>query len=638
MSDEQENTIKETAVGKLIGMKFFIPGYQRGYRWTEQQVNDLLNDINEFEPKNGSWYCLQPLVVMKKDEKWEVIDGQQRLTTIYLILACLGVTDKYTIKYETREDSKEFLEKISGKNEDEAQSNIDFFYMHKAYKTINNFFEAKKNQEDFKDKLLNNVKFIWYEIDEWENPVTVFTRLNMGKIPLTNAELIKALFLNRSNFGAGEGKNETLRLRQQEMASEWDTVEYTLQNDEFWLFLNQPGDKRPTRIDFIFDLICEQKALDPEDKKDLKKDIGTDEYRTFRYFYNYFKTENADIGFCWKTVKKYFQIFQEWYNDLELYHYVGYLIEQGETVDSLVKIWENRDDKTKDSVTNETVPTDKENKQYDNPPITKDKFKSDVKEKIKEKLEKCIDLDKQYEINKDTAKTQCRPLLLLHNIQTVINQNKQMENSKYGLATFYKFPFHLFKLEKWDVEHINSNTTNPETDEETQKEWLVNIYLSADGKLQDKIKEFFRSEKEEEKKTLFEDIKKEFPSEQEEWSPEEKNKIWNYTLLDSSTNRSYGNAIFSSKRRIIIGKDKGKQIPIPKLRDGQLVMSEEKDAPSAFVPPVTKHIFLKYYSSTVGDHNYWTKKDAKAYKNNILETLKEFGVKDSLSENNEYNK
>lgn len=637
MSDEQENTIKETAVGKLLGMKFSIPGYQRGYRWTEQQVNDLLNDINEFEPKNGSWYCLQPLVVKRLKEdtfkrikeeaasldevksllkgRWEVIDGQQRLTTIYLILACLGVTDKYTIKYETREDSKEFLEKISGKNEDEAQSNIDFFYMHKANKTIKKFFEKDESNEEhtksYKDKLLNNVKFIWYEIDKGENPVTVFTRLNMGKIPLTNAELIKALFLNRSNFGAGEGKNETLRLRQQEMASEWDTVEYTLQNDEFWLFLNQPGDKRPTRIDFIFDLICEQKALDPEDKKDLKKDIGTDEYRTFRYFYNYFKTENADIVFCWKTVKKYFQIFQEWYNDLDLYHYVGYLIEQGETVDSLVKEWGSKK--------------------------TREEFITGIKGKIKESLKNCLDLNKEYE-TQGNPKTQCRPLLLLHNIQTVINQNKQMENSKYGLATFYKFPFHLFKLEKWDVEHINSNTTNPETDEETQKEWLVNIYLSADGKLQDKIKEFFRSEKEEEKKTLFEDIKKEFPSEQEEWSPEEKNKIWNYTLLDSSTNRSYGNAIFSSKRRIIIGKDKGKQIPIPKLRDGQLVMSEEKDAPSAFVPPVTKHIFLKYYSSTVGDHNYWTKEDAEAYKNNILDTLKEFGVTDSRFENNEYNK
>lgn len=611
MSDEQENTIKETAVGKLLGMKFSIPGYQRGYRWTEQQVNDLLNDINEFEPKNGSWYCLQPLVVMKKDgkdEKWEVIDGQQRLTTIYLILACLGVTDKYTIKYKTREGSMNFLENISEKAEGEAQSNIDFFYMHKANKTIKKFFE-KEGKEQFEKKLLNNVKFIWYEIDGDENPVTVFTRLNMGKIPLTNAELIKALFLNRSNFGAGEGKNETLRLRQQEMASEWDTVEYTLQNDEFWLFLNQPGDNRPTRIDFIFDLICKQDVL-----KVGTDNTGTDEYRTFRYFYKYFQTENADIGFCWKTVKKYFQIFQEWYNDLDLYHYIGYLIEQGETVDSLVKEWVSKK--------------------------SREEFITGIKGKIKESLKNCLDLNKEYE-TQGNPKTQCRPLLLLHNIQTVINQNKQMENSKYGLATFYKFPFHLYKLYKlgrWDVEHINSNTTNPETDEETQKEWLVNIYLSADGKLQDKIKEFFRSEKEEEKKTLFEDIKKEFPSEQEEWSPEEKNKIWNYTLLDSSTNRSYGNAIFSSKRRIIIGKDKGKQIPIPKLRDGQLVMSEEKDAPSAFVPPVTKHIFLKYYSSTVGDHNYWTKKDAKAYKNNILETLKEFGVKDSLSENNEYNK
>lgn len=67
-------------------------------------------------------------------------------------------------------------------------------------------------------------------------------------------------------------------------------------------------------------------------------------------------------------------------------------------------------------------------------------------------------------------------------------------------------------------------------------------------------------------------------------------------------------------------------------------MSEEKDAHSAFVPPVTKHIFLKYYSSTVGDNNYWTKEDAESYKKNILDTLKEFGVKDSRSENNEYNK
>ena len=694
MPNQQENKIKETAVSELLEMNFFIPGYQRGYRWAEQQVNDLLNDINEFKPENNSWYCLQPLVTKKtildinqfktdiqdktelqditdalnKQIRYEVIDGQQRLTTIYLILAYLGVTDKYTIEYETRKGSKEFLENISKefkseKAEDEAKGNIDFFYMHKAYKTIEKFFEKDESNEEhtkcYKDKLLNNVKFIWYEIDEGENPVTVFTRLNMGKIPLTNAELIKALFLNRSNFGTGEGKNETLRLRQQEIASEWDNIEYTLQNDEFWLFLNQPGDKRPTRIDFIFDLICEQKALDPEDEKDLKKDIGTDEYRTFRYFYNYFKTENADIGFCWKTVKKYFQIFQEWYNDLKLYHYVGYLIERGETVDSLVKIWENRDDKTKDSVTNETVLTDKENKQYDKPPITKNEFKSAVMEKIKDKLKDCFDLDKQYEIEKKSKKTQCRPLLLLHNIQTVINQNKQMENSKYGLATFYKFPFHLFKLEKWDVEHIDSNTENDLSDKIEQKEWLKCVLVMFPKETEDKkysndenkdlkekiktfIKEIENSENNKEtdstdnKKTGFECLRDEIFSQhsaEDRLSDVEKNMVWNFTLLDSHTNRSYGNSIFPVKRRVIIGKDQGIRYEV----DENLEV-KETTGNIAFIPPVTKNIFLKYYNPNVNNLQTWTKEDAESYKNNILETLKEFGLKDSRSENNENSK
>lgn len=653
MSNEQENKIKETAVAELLGMNFFIPGYQRGYRWTEQQVNDLLNDIKEFKSENKSWYCLQPLVVkeLKEDTfkkikeatcleevksllkgRWEVIDGQQRLTTIYLILACLGVTDKYTIEYETRKGSKFFLEKISEKNEDEAQANIDFFYMHKAYKTIEKFFE-KEDKEQFEKKLLNKVKFIWYEIDGDENPVTVFTRLNMGKIPLTNAELIKALFLNRSNFGVGEGQNETLRLRQQEIASEWDNIEYTLQNDEFWLFLNQPGDKRPTRIDFIFDLICEQDALEVG-----KENTGTDEYHTFRYFYNYFKTENPDIGFCWKTVKKYFQIFQEWYNDLELYHYVGYLIEQGEKIQSLIDTWENRDNKT---------------------PITKNEFKSTVIEKIKDKLESCLDLDKQYEINKDTAKTKCRPLLLLHNIQTVINQNKQMENSKYGMATFYKFPFHLFKLEKWDVEHIDSNTENDLSDIKEQKEWLKCVLVMFPEETEDKkdsndknkdlkekiktfIKEIENSENNKEtdstdsKKPGFEDLKKKIISQgnsQNRLSDAEKNMVWNFTLLDSHTNRSYGNSIFPVKRRVIIGKDQGIRYEV----DENLEV-KETTGKIAFIPPVTKNVFLKYYNPNVNNLKEWTKEDAESYKKNILDTLKEFGVTDSRSENNEYNK
>ena len=98
-----ENKIELKSLYELLGMKFFIPNYQRGYRWTEQQVKDLLNDIWEFSKKKKQeyeFYCLQPLVVklmnaedkqkcqLNADEKWyEVIDGQQRLTTIFLILS-----------------------------------------------------------------------------------------------------------------------------------------------------------------------------------------------------------------------------------------------------------------------------------------------------------------------------------------------------------------------------------------------------------------------------------------------------------------------------------------------------------------------------------------------------------------------
>ena len=78
-----ENKIELKSVNELIGMKFFIPSYQRGYRWTEQQVNDLLNDVNDFKPTkdesgNESWYCLQPLVVAKMEENDPRLNNEEK--------------------------------------------------------------------------------------------------------------------------------------------------------------------------------------------------------------------------------------------------------------------------------------------------------------------------------------------------------------------------------------------------------------------------------------------------------------------------------------------------------------------------------------------------------------------------------
>ena len=67
------STVMLKSVKELLGMNFFIPDYQRGYRWKEQQAEDLLNDIRTFaedDAKSPSEiYCIQPLVVQRKDEK-----------------------------------------------------------------------------------------------------------------------------------------------------------------------------------------------------------------------------------------------------------------------------------------------------------------------------------------------------------------------------------------------------------------------------------------------------------------------------------------------------------------------------------------------------------------------------------------
>ena len=618
----RDNKIELKNVTELCGMNFYIPNYQRGYRWTNQQIDDLLNDINEFNDNDG-FYCLQPLVVKQRKEDvfkkikeeaknindvydylkgtWEVIDGQQRLTTIFILMKCLGISGgHYSLKYETRTGSEEFLEGNLEANE----NNIDYYYISEARKTVQEWLENIDTQSrmSFQKKLMEKVRFIWYESVD-EDPIKVFTRLNIGKISLTNSELIKALFLNRKNFDIS--KNEHIKLRQQEIASEWDKIEYALQNNEFWLFLHEKGYKRPTRIDFIFDLICEANDLG---LNGYKENIGTDDYRTFRYFYAYFKSdvstegnslqrENSKVIKCWNIVKRYYQTFEEWYNDLELFHYIGFLIDcKGNSViKDLLSEWNRQTEKKV--------------------------FLQYVKKEIKYVVGKCPELNFQYRED-GSNKRECKPILLFHNIQTVINQNQsQLNNEKYELGTFYKFPFHLYKLETWDVEHINSNSTNPEDDNESQREWLLNIYLSVGEELQKNIQEYFNST--DNKDLLFKKIKGEVPLTNIEWTQEEKNRIWNYALLDSSTNRSYGNSIFSGKRRVIIGKEKGKFIAIPKLsKDGKLTMTDEKDSSSSFVPPCTKQVFLKYYSVTAGNNNYWTLEDAQNYLNDIEDCIK----------------
>lgn len=318
-----ENKLVLKSINDLLGSKFYIPSYQRGYRWKNQQVKDLLKDLWEFKSnppkhedgKEKPFYCLQPVVIKPtENDNWEVIDGQQRLTTILIILNYFNQTEFKTakqvfdLKFETRTDSQEFLENID--NEALAAKNIDYFHINNAYKVISSWFEEleKTNSAakgDFYTILINDTKIIWYEVNDGSDTIDIFTRINMGKIPLTNAELIKALFLKNTNFK--KVSPDKIRLKQLQIASEWDKIEYTLQDNSFWYFISNNSRNFATRIEYIFDLM-----------KNKKKD--DEEYFTFYAFYDDFEkskdtNENPDIDAIWLTIKKYFLTFEEWYKD-----------------------------------------------------------------------------------------------------------------------------------------------------------------------------------------------------------------------------------------------------------------------------------------------------------------------------------
>lgn len=594
---QNERTIQELLNEQNEEGKYFlVPHYQRGYRWQRANVLDLLNDIKDFIHSDKQSYSLQPLVVYhsEKDNTYHVVDGQQRLTTISILLGYLGLP-QIRIEYESRKGQQNYYV--------EENNNIDQHHVNQAYKTIEDWFIQHKDDEasftallldkSYKQQKLN---FIWYSTTD--NEVATFIRLNKDKISLTNAELVKAMLLKRGNF-AEDGV-----LMQKSIASEWNNIENTLNDDAFWCFIRPIEDNRETRIDFLFEIIKDKNLLHftPKDE------IGNDHFSTFRYFYNYFK-EKKEFAFesIWNETKQLYNIFIHWYNEIEMYHYIGFLIiDNSNCVLNLLDEWTKAD-------------------------MTIDDFKKSLKSKIKDVIARseCNVLSKQYKYNEKRAtdKTKCKPILLLFNIQRIIIINGNM-NQRTDTQLFNKFPFYLYKSENWDVEHIASNTDNDLTQLPAQKEWLKTFLL--DSSISDnnkiRIKRFISQEKSDN----FEHIRKKLEEEQqqvlnkeEHLNDAEKNQIWNFCLLDEHTNRSYGNSIFPVKRRIIMGKEMGKEYIL-----NNDLEEEVKSNAVAYVPLCTKDVFIKAYTANSTTNREWSKIDAKAYKKEMFECLnKEFDVK-----------
>jgi len=573
------------SVNELMTDSFFIPAYQRGYRWTSRQVTELLDDVAAFtlrpKPVQGDFYCLQPIVVTQRGDHWELIDGQQRLTTIFLILSYFNnrlVEDErselFSLSYETRANSAAYLKSLNEKVRDE---NIDFFHIWQAYQTIREWFKSRINRLNYiQGAFLNEVKVIWYEVDHSIIPIDVFTRLNMGKIPLTNSELVKALFLKGSNFD-GDG-SRAKQLQQLRIAQDWDEIERRLQEPGFWYFVTN-RQQEANRIELVLQLRAEELG-----RAAPQWDINS----MFLTFNAHLAGEDVDVPRDWDAVKRIFLQLDEWYRDRFLYHVVGYLLTQDVKIAQIRNLARKSDSKTafRSALIGEVLRISLGTS------MPEMEMTSFVKERV-------------AALDYDSHGQSIRRLLLLFNIAALLELG---DSGPW-------FPFDHFKRDQWDLEHIRSVKSDMPQRVDAQKAWLGqaieyfsepevvagSLTSSSNQALRERLRSLLKLEP-------FDSLAFEaaFNDVIDRYDPgsdvETDNSVGNLTLLDACTNRSYGNAIFPMKRRRVIALDKA----------------------GRFVPPCTKNVFLKYYSSKVDEMLVWTATDAKEHQDALVTTLVRF--------------
>ena len=554
----------QKAVGDLIKKSFFIPYYQRGYKWDKLQIEALLNDLWEFHrflkkrTEGYKYYSLQPLVVKEHKDKYIVVDGQQRLTTIYLILSAIEETlneeiKKFSLEYE-RDGSQEFLKNITKKNEQDL-SNIDFHYMFNSYTIIKQWIHNQEisdpNLKKFRDFILSdtdwdedenkdlneNIRFIWYEINDEESEFDVFVRLNIGKIPLTNAELIKSFIIQNSQDTNPEIKKQ----KRFEMASEWDNIEYSFEDEEFFGFITKESYK--TKIEILFQIY-----------------LNVEKYDNYELYEEFIAKNEDNMQEIWQKIKHNFHLLQSWYKDRELYHLIGYLTNIGFDI---VKIFQTYE-KSK----------------------TKEGFKNELKKEIYYSVLKnfsSFEEIKELSYNNSNDKKILMRVFLLHNIITLISSSKD---------SFLRFSFYKFNHDKWSIEHIS-----PQTDKGISADILSGLkeFISNDNNK--KIKDIFDKKKiEQDEIRILENI---FADEKING---DKDNIKNLTLLSSKNNSSLKNNFFPIKRNMIIDMDKKGE----------------------FIPIVTKNLFLKYYSEVNSNPGKWTIADGKSYVDSIINSFEIF--------------
>lgn len=594
-------------IDELLDFNFKIDTYQRGYRWDTSQVFSLLNDIREFIPEFQSFYCLQPLIVKKLDETtYELIDGQQRATTICLILMFFN-HKRFQLLYSTRNteenginlffdsivnlsipdidfsiemDDFDSVDTTISKNwkevivkNDSKIDSVDNFYFYKSFAVINNWFRQfdEKAKEEFLHKLLTLTKVIWYVENEDSSDKKIikkFIDFNEGKIELEQAELIKALFV------LDIIKKPNIIQRQYEenqFADDWNLIEHQMSDKKFWQFVsNNKNDRNiANKINLLFQ---------------LHNGFGKTEDR----FYNYRKFEKSFTNTTetdkpnWENITTLYNSLEEWFFDRTSYHLTGAIIHLTNfNIEKILETAEEADSKIA----------------FRN--LLRDILKNHFKENKSWKKSYDPQLIKYNEAG-------VFKMLFLYNI--ALTEKDETDS----FFPFYRF----YDSQNWNIEHILAkNDDGLDTFEEFGSfcDDIQSLIADSDEEISIENKGILRSLLDDLRQLIVSNKKAECKKKINEINEKmieffSINDFNNLCLLDQSTNIKVGKKPFRRKRDIVLNLD--------------TVIRIKADT---YVPIGTNYVFTKKSTPSESHQiDYWNLMDREYYLKIVEKTINNF--------------
>ena len=609
------------SIRELNGHKFEIPVYQRGFRWTRQQIKELIDDLYVFsKDKKKTSYCLQNITIREIENRagetvFEVIDGQQRLTAIWILVMAYMNSNRYDggkmpiyhLHYEEKTALSDYVKRVtdavcegSGSQtilDCERPSNIDAAYIRDAFSYIINEYKfaeiaySRVLDAIFSDDFFNNekkIEIIWNEVElrsveeddrqkkeeaQTKYVIERFSNLNANKIPLTESELIKAHFITRMDDGQAE-----------QFSHQWEAMERGLNDNALWNFISS-GREEETRMDLLFRVYTD---VDHVGQHDLSRMISSALDAA---------GQPKDI---WVKIKEVYETLRDWYEDYYFYHMIGLIVAiEKQDCTKIIRDLYNRYTSS-----------------------TKEDFKAYLKQRIRKAKEYEISFSSRgredWDVNqpgdiilqsRDIAygrsNDRIKPLLLLFNISLLVNA--YAVNPENAVE---RFPFMIYKSKDnpIEIEHINPkhlegrDANKQEYTPEKKKQWAIKTLevITNLTTRDDLAKNVETANWNNKNNSLIDQIEE----------AANLNTLSNLTLVDKNLNIRYGDRFFNEKRNNILAARFGQ--PIHLMADDASDNPDRNYYKQSVIFPGTMWVFMRQYRNA-RDADRWTAKDQENY-------------------------